>query len=418
MAFNTALSGIRAAGADLDIIGNNVANAGTVGFKAARGEFADIYAASTLGTSALAIGSGVRLSDVAQQFKWGNINFTDNPLDIAINGDGFFRLNDGGAIVYTRAGMFKRDDEGYIINNDGYRLTGYLADGRGNITGQIGDLRLDNSIIMPRATDDVFATLNLNANEAEPSTPWPATVDPDNPPPADTYNWATSLTVFDSLGNGHIMSMYFRKLDADATATPPIGDNTWEVHVLVDGNEATATPHRLEFDSSGVLSTGATMSIVNHALGNGAAPLSFDISFNGTTQSGSAFAINGLNQTGYTTGRMTSLDIDPSGILYARYSNGESKAMGQVVLANFTNPQGLQPLGNTTWGETAASGLPLVGTPGTSNLGVVQGGALEDSNVDLTQELIKMIVAQRNYQANAQTIRTEDAVTQAIINIR
>lgn len=403
MAFNTALSGIRAAGADLDIIGNNVANAGTTGFKSSRGEFADVYAASTLGTSSLAIGSGVRMSDVAQQFTQGNVNFTDSPLDLAINGDGFFQLSDNGAYAYSRAGMFKLDNEGHIVNNEGLRLTGYLADDTGSITGQLGDLKLNTSNIDPSATDEINAMLNLDATSALPANAWAG----GNPPATDTYNRATSLTTYDSIGNAHVLTMYFDKSAA----------NTWDVHFQIDNTDIPTTA-TLNFQTDGTINpVGYVPTTINY-LPSGADAMSIDISFVESTQYGSPFATNGLSQNGYATGRMTSLDIDATGTLYARYTNGQSKAMGQVVLANFTNPQGLQPLGDSTWGETSASGLPLRGTPGTGSLGVIQSGALEDSNVDLTQELVKMIVAQRNYQANAQTIRTEDAVTQTIINIR
>lgn len=420
MAFNTALSGIRVANADLNIIGHNVANAGTVGFKSSRAEFADVYAASTLGTSSLAIGSGARLAATAQQFKQGNINFTDNPLDLAINGDGFFRLNDNGAIVYTRAGMFKMDKQGYVTTNDGLRLTGYRADSMGNITGQIGDLKLDIVNIDPKQTGVVTAALNLDSAEVEPAGAWTGA----SPPLPDSYNRATPVTIFDSLGNPHDMIMYFRKLDPDGTAVPPIDPNTWEVYIQVDGVDVGSETLVFNPDGSFDLSSYTPAVYTFNPLDangnpNGAVPnQQFSISFAGTTQFSSAFATNALTQDGYTTGRMAGLDIDPSGVLFARYTNGQSKAMGQVALANFANPQGLQPLGGTNWGETSTSGLPLVGMPGTASLGVIQSSALEDSNVDLTQELVKMIVAQRNYQANAQSIRAEDAVTQTVINLR
>ena len=418
MPFNIAVSGLNAASADLNVIGNNVANASTTGFKASRAEFADVYATSVFGTAAVATGGGVRVADVAQHFTQGTVTFTNNNLDMAINGEGFFRLNDAGTIVYSRAGAFHADRDGYIINSGEQRLTGYLADGNGTITGQLGDLRIDTSNISPAPTTQVDGALNLDANEVPPSVAWPAAPFAFGDPPPDlaTYNSSTSLTVYDSLGNAHGMSMYFVKT----------GANSWDVHVLIDGVTAGATPAgTLQFlDDGSIDPASAILNITGwnplDANGNpsGAAAQDFDISLLSSTQYGSAFGVNALTQDGFTTGRLAGVDVDATGVVFGRYTNGQLKALGQLVLANFANPQGLQPLGDTNWGETFSSGQALLGAPATASLGVVQSGALEESNVELTQELVKMILAQRNYQANAQTIRTADAITQTIINLR
>lgn len=418
MPFDSATSGLRAASADLKVIGNNVANANTTGFKASRAEFADVYAANVFGASATSAGNGVRLSGISQQFTQGTISFTDNSLDMAINGQGFFRLNDGGSIAYSRAGGFSADVNGYLVNSAQQRLTGYLADGNGNITGQMGDLRIDTSNIQPQATTAVGGALNLDANSVSPTDAWPTTAFGFGDPPPDpgTYNNSTTATVFDSLGNAHELSLYFVKGSA----------NSWDVHALIDGVTVGATPAAtLNFLADGTIDPATAQIEISGwqpldptGVANGASVQDFQMSFSETTQFGSPFGVNALTQDGFSTGRLAGIGIDASGVIFGRYTNGESKALGQVALANFADPQGLQPLGDTSWGETFASGGALLGTPGSASLGLVQSGALEQANVDLTQELVDLIIAQRNFQANAQTIRTADTVTQTIINLR
>jgi flagellar hook protein FlgE len=410
MAFEAATSGLRAASADLDVIGNNVANANTTGFKSSRAEFADVYATSIFGSSTTATGNGVRLTDVSQQFTQGTVSFTNNNLDLAVNGDGFFRLSDGGSILYTRAGAFSSDREGYLVNSNGQRLTGFLSDGTGRITGQVGDLQIDMSNIEPLQTKAVDGALNLDANSAVPASAWDTSATAPYPPLASTYNNSTSLTVYDSLGNSHELSLYFAKTAA----------NTWDVHSFVDGAKVdTGDTQPITFQTDGTIADPATATWDIEWDPPGAVnPQTVSVSLGDTTQYGSVFGVNSLTQDGYTTGRLAGIDIDSSGIIFGRYTNGQSKGLGQVALANFSNSNGLQPLGDTNWAETYSSGAALIGSPGSASLGVVQSGALEESNVDLTQELVKLILAQRNFQANAQTIRAADTVTQTIINIR
>jgi flagellar hook protein FlgE len=415
MSFETALSGLNAASADLGVIANNIANTSTSGFKGSRAEFADVYAAANLGTTSTAIGSGVRLAAVAQQFTQGNVSFTDNNLDLAINGQGFFRLNDNGAVVYSRAGAFGIDREGYVVNNSSQRLTAFQADSNGNVTGALGDVRLDTSDIPPNPT----ATVELGANlDAAATIPLPAF----NINDSTSYNNSTSTTMYDSLGTSHLVTMYFVKA----------GANTWDTHTYVDGNAVntgtgtgTGGSDRLSFDGTGTLTqiNGAavppyTVSTASFNPGGGAVNMSMNMSYTGLTQYGSGFSVNSLTQDGFSTGRLTGIDIDESGIIFARYSNGQSTSLGQVAISNFANPQGLRQLGDTTWAETFSSGTALTGAPGSASLGLIQSGALEDSNVDLSEQLVRMITAQRNYQANAQVITTNDRITQTIINIR
>ena len=406
MPFRIGLSGLNASSADLRVIGNNIANVNTTGFKKSRAEFADIYAVSNLGVASNAIGSGVRISAVSQQFTQGNIGFTDNNLDLAISGQGFLRLNDGGSVVYSRAGAFGVDRLGFVNNSSGQRLTAFLADAAGNITGTVGDLQLDSSDLPPTPTTNVTAFLNVDAAQAAPAGAF-------NVNDPTTYNHSTSLTIYDSLGTSHLSTMYYRK-------TAP---NTWETYLYVDGNQLTSggVPNvPLTFNSSGALTApvGGTIAYDAYPPGGGAANLNLTFDYSTATQFGSKFSIFSLSQNGFPTGRLSGVDIDGTGIVLARYTNGQSRVLAQIALANFSNSQGLRQLGDTNWAESFESGPPLVAAPDSSGLGLVQSGALEGSNVDLTEQLVNMITAQRNFQANAQVISTADTITQTMINIR
>ena len=406
MSFNTALSGIQAASADLSIIGNNIANSATTGFKSSRAEFADVYA-SLLGASDTTIGSGVRLQNTAQQFAQGNISFTNNALDLAISGSGFFQLNSAGAMSYTRAGNFSLDKDGFVVNNEGANLMARSADSNGNITGAVGPLQLDINYVAPNPTSALSANINFDAREAETDTSWALVAG--IPDPAG-YNSSTTSTIYDTLGNDHTVAMFFSKLD------PLTNPNEWNVRTMIDGTLVDTTP--VTFNTDGSFNAPANIPITFNPLGGAAVPQTFDISLSTSTQYGSNFAVNSLSQDGYTSGQLLGVDVDKEGIIFARYSNGQSQARGQIVLANFANSQGLQPLGDTAWAETFSSGAPVVSEPGTAGLGLLQSNALEESNVDLTEQLVGMIEAQRNFQANAQTIQAEDATTQTIINLR
>jgi flagellar hook protein FlgE len=405
MTFRLALSGLNAAQADLGVTANNIANSSTSGFKRSRTEFAELFAVSPQGVSSLAAGNGVRVSDVAQQFSQGSIDFTDNSLDLAISGSGFFTLSDNGATAYTRAGAFKTDSDGYVVNAQGQRLQVYppLVNGGFN-TGSLNDLRLVTSESAPNATSNVQVLLNLPADASAPSI---ATFNPADP---NSFNRATSLTVYDSLGAAHTATMYFVK---GATA------GAWDGRLYVDGT-AVGGAQPLAFSNTGTLTTPATGKIAfpSYTPATGAAAMSMTFDFAGATQYGSTFTVNSITQDGYTTGRLIGMDIDKSGAVQARFTNGRSLTLGQVALSNFANPGGLQQLADTTWAETFTSGQALRGQSGNSGFGLIQSGALEASNVDITTQLVNMITAQRNFQANAQMISTSDQITQTIINIR
>ncbi len=406
MSFNIALSGLNASSADLDVISNNIANVSTTGYKGSRSEFSDIFTSASIGSVSTAIGSGVNVSRVAQQFSQGNINVTNNGLDLAISGQGFFRLSDNGSTVYSRSGSFGVDNNGYITNAQNQRLTAYLADSTGNVTGALGDLQLSTANIVPQATSNIDVGVNLDSAATVPSVAFNAT-DP------SSYNNSTSLTLYDSQGTSHLGSLYFVKT----------GANSWDTHMLVDGTEATPTTSgAVTFNSDGTLATPVGGNVAYNAFPiTGASALSMTLNYGSvspSTQFGGNFGVNSLKQYGYATGQLSGVDIASDGTILARYSNGQSKTLGQVALANFANPQGLRQLGDTSWAESSESGLPLIGQPGSASLGSIQSGALEASNVDLTAQLVNMITAQRNFQANSQAIKTQDAITQTIINIR
>lgn len=416
MGFQQGLSGLNAASKYLDAIGNNVSNANTVGFKSSTTQFSDVFANSLTGAGGLQVGIGTKVASVAQQFTQGNITSTNNPLDVAINGKGFFRMDDNGTVVYSRSGQFQLDKDGYIVNGNGLKVTGYAASSTGTITaGTPVNMRIATTDLTPTATTDAVVKINLDSGQAVPSvTPFDYTN-------AATYNSSTSLSVYDSLGNDSTYTMYFVKTASNtwktyATVTNPAG-------TVTDLSGGGATPTALTttvFTTSGAISSGAsaTQAITAGALGTGAAAMSFTVDLTGSTQYGSAFGVNELSQDGNASGRLTGFSIAADGVIKGRYTNGKSLSLGQVVLANFTNPQGLQPLGNNAWAETATSGQPLVGTPSSGSLGVLQSSAVEDSNVDMTAELVNMITAQRAYQANAQTIKTQDQVLQTLVNLR
>lgn len=653
MTFNTAVSGLRAANDDMGVISNNVANASTAGFKSSRAEFGDVYAAAAAGVGSTSVGGGVLLSNVSQQFSQGTIAFTDNSLDMAINGAGFFILDENGETSYTRAGYFGLDNSGRLVNSGGKAVQGNQANENGTLSGELSALTINSENLPPNPTSDVNFLVNLDARETTPAesgtiavsagaeigVPQAAnvngytaetltftfddgstqavttlddataseivtqlnnitdisaraetevtlsnltnssgnltvsingvlvgsgsytmndiavainnltntslsgitasetggvvtitsnrgddvsvtinntgnvadTIEVDgaagaasnvllgdgsgdglvstvggaltitmgdgiglttsgagaalfeaaivpqafinnafDPTDQDTYNHASSVSIFDSQGNSHVLTTYFVK---------EAGINEWTAYVLVDGqdvgdpNEALAPPENtvarrarfdLIFNADGTLNGAASDPIqisywnpidedgnINGALqglpvaqgGEFPVPVpatssNFAIDLTGTTQFGSAFSVNDVAQDGFTTGRLVGLEINQEGLIFSRFTNGQARALGQVALANFNNAQGLQPSGDTEWVESFDSGVPNPGVPGSASLGLIQAGAIEESNVELSQELVKMIVAQRNFQANARTIQTSDAITQAIINIR
>lgn len=554
MAFQQGLSGLSSASKALDAISNNVSNSGTVGYKQANAQFADVFAA-TMGGAATQVGIGAQVAKVSQQFGQGNINTSTNTLDLAISGQGFFRMSDNGAITYTRNGQFLTDKNGYIVNAQGLRLTGKVADANGVLTGATGDLRLNLSDAKPNATGSAGYNVNLDSRVSTPSaltagagqgapipdlttsppsftlsgteelefkldgetaltkvkmpagtytdvgslvtaiqtaidqsslkgrvkvsgdstsavtftsarsghlssievTGTPATLLPVTTTPGDnakfsindpsSYTSSTSQTVYDSLGNPHTQSLYFVK-----TAKA----NTWDVYSSLDGLPPqinadakaiadaaglTTTENRwmsITFDSNGVFQSSSlyqkdpanpgqmayvqgpsTKVKVSYDITTGATTqLSFDVDLAGTTQFGNSYGINQLTQDGFTTGKLASLSVSADGSVLGNFSNGQTRTMGQVYLVSFQNPNGLMSVGGNQWVVSNASGPEQPNAPGTGILGVIQSGAVEESNVDLTSELVNMITQQRAYQANAQSIKTQDQILQTLVNLR
>ena len=404
MSFDLALSGINAANSDLNVTSNNLANVDTTGFKESRAEFADLFAQTQEGVSRTAIGNGVQVSEIAQQFGQGNITSTANNLDLALSGSGFFITSNNGALNYTRNGAFQVDQNGYLVTSSGERVQGYapLANGGFN-TGGLGDLQLTTAESAPQATTTAGISLNLPSSASAPAN------SPLNPADPTTYTDTTSLTVYDSLGAAHTAQLYFSK-----TATA----NTWSSSLYVDGT-AVGAPQTLAFSSTGALTSPANgqVSFGTYTPATGANPLSINFNFSQATQFGDSFGVNGVSPNGYTTGSLVGINISSTGVVQANFTNGQSVNLGQVGLANFANPQGLQQESNTEWQQTFESGAAVHGVAGGSGFGTIQSGALESSNVDITTQLVHMITAERDFQANAQMISATNTVTQAIINI-
>ncbi len=423
MSFQQGLSGLNASSKNLEVIGNNVANANTFGAKSSRAEFADMYAAALNGAGVNNIGIGVSLASVAQQFTQGNTTSTDNPMDIAISGAGFFQVSDGkSAPLYTRNGQFKVDKDGYIVNNQKQKLIGYPADAQGVVQpGQSGPLLLPTAGITPSATSTIRVEMNLDSRSATTLPAAGAQIDFGD---ATTFNNATSVNAFDAKGQDVALTYYFQKA----------GTDSWNVYIAANGKSVLdngATPAvptpvtTIQFPATGGAPTAPVGPVIfdipasTNSVGAVTLPITgVALNLSGATQYGSAFGVTNLSQNGFAPGQLTSLNIESDGVLMARYSNGQSRPAGQIELATFRNPQGLVAQGGNAWAGSYSSGTPVVGVPGDGNLGVLQAGALEESNVDLTGELVNMITAQRVYQANAQTIKTQDQVMQTLVNLR
>src|SRR5574343_37973 len=435
MAFQQALSGLNTASKAIDSTSHNIANSSTVGYKASVAHFGDVYAASLAGAGASQIGIGVNLAAIQQQFTQGNITATSNPLDISINGAGFFRMDNNGATTFTRNGQFHLDKNGYVVNDQSMKLTGYAAQSGIIVPTTPVPLQISASDLAPQATgynssssfNGIKPNLNLDSRQTVPASAWvdggAAGSTTAFTPDPQTYNYSTALSMYDSLGNDHTMTFYFRK-------TAVAGQ--WAVYSNVDGttnlNNGAAGPiGTLTFGTNGQLTAGSPINVTvnmtnvlaSQSITNGAqATQTFPIDFTGTTQYGSPFGTNRLEQDGYAAGHLVGLSVGNDGVVQGRYSNGQTFTQGQVVLANFTNPNGLQSMGNNQWAESSDSGPALVGAPNTSNLGLLTSSTVEESNVDLTAELVNLITQQRNYQANAQSIKTQDQIMQTLVNLR
>lgn len=450
MAFQQGLSGLGASSRALDVISSNVANSSTVGFKASSTVFADSFAAAMGGgITNLQVGMGGNTLAVRQTFTQGATTSTNNPLDMAIGGNGFFQIErTNGTTAYTRNGQFDLDKDGYIVSALGERLMGYQsvnADGSVSFLGSTtprpilvppngigakatGDGGLGDPVVIRGNLDSAAVAPQRAAVVGPPAIP--AVVNPFDQTDPTSYNFTTSAAVYDSLGNQHSLGMYFVKLD------PATDANKWDVHITFDGEGlvapdtpalAAGTPAAtIEFDpSSGTFNTVATgtdnpiaVSVATATLGTGAVPLAFDLDLSNFTQRRSSSAVFEITQDGSPPGEIASVSVSTDGIVQGRYTNGETRDLGQVILATFRNPNGLASVGDNLWAETIDSGQAALAGPGSGLNGTIGAGRIEESNVDMSAELVNMIIQQRNYQANAQSIKTQDQILQTLINLR
>lgn len=382
MSFSQALSGLNGASDNLKVIGNNIANSATVGFKGSSVQFADVYAQSK-------IGLGTRVAGVMQNFNEGNLETTGRNLDIAIAGTGFLQFNQNGETVYSRNGQLTMSPDGYLENSQGARLI-----------GDAGVIQVPSGGMPASATTEVEASMILDSR----SPVLAAAFDPTNP---DTYTNANTVNTYDSLGNMHTVTMYYTKS----------GVNEWTVRSALNGTLSASAPQVMNFTSNGTL-TGYAPTDFEFPMTNGADDLLFSMDFTGTQQFGNDFTLNSLVQDGYTNGAMVGITIEQDGSIMGNYSNEKSVVLSTIQLANFRNQEGLKPLGDNVWSSTQASGQALIGVPGTGLFGAIQSQVVEASNVDMTKELVNMIIAQRAFQANAQTVKTQDEVLQQAVNLK
>ncbi|MFC5706196.1 lateral flagellar hook protein FlgEL [Aeromonas eucrenophila] len=395
MSFSIGLSGLRAVNQELSVISNNVANASTAGFKSSRAEFAAIYGGGQAG--------GVEMNNVSQNFdRNGDVMRTGRGLDLAISGNGFFVLKDSnGQTSYTRAGMFQRDASNYLTTANGTRLQGYTTNEAGELqSGVVGDIQVKAGNLPAKASDSLEFVANLKADASVIDQ----TAHPFDPTKSESYSYSQSSKVYDSLGVEHTVTQYFVKT----------GDNRWQVNYAFNGTK-TGAPVTMEFNTNGTLKTPTTAPVLNLAPA-GAEPIVLKADLARVSQYASDFNATRNQSNGYTAGDLTGVRVDADGGVYATFTNGQSLRQGQVVMANFTNPNGLLQTNNTTWQQSFSSGQPVLGAPGTGTLGTLTAGAYEGSNVDLTGELVSLMTSQRNYQANAKTISSADKMTQVLFN--
>jgi len=419
MTFGIALSGLDAAQSDLNVTANNIANSQTTGFKSSQSNFAELYADSTVAANTQ-IGNGVQLQQVEQSFGQGDVETTGNSLDMALSGSGFFTVSQGGAQEFTRAGSFTTNNDGDVVNAAGQNLQVYAANANGTFnTTSLANLQIPTGESAPQATTTGNLDFNLPADATPPAVTAPATLETAfTPTNAATYNESTSMTIYDSLGAAHTASFYFVNT----------GANTWNAYEFVDGKQvnANADPVQLTYSNAGQLQTvtdaaGGTnpdaISFGTYQPTTGAAAMAVGYNLDTSTQFGEDFGVTGVTQNGFTTGQISGVSVSASGVVQANYTNGQSTNLGQVAVANFADQNGLQQVQNTNWVQTFASGQPVFGQAGGADFGTIQSGSLEQSNVDITAQLVNMITAQRAFQANAEMVSTDNSITQTIINI-
>jgi flagellar hook protein FlgE len=410
MSLSVELSGLQVAQTDLDTIGNNIANVSTTGFKGSTPNFTDVYATSLAGAAGTAQGLGAAANSVSQLFTEGTIAQTGNPLDVAVDGNGFFQVQTGTGILYTRDGAMQLNASGYLTNDTGALVMGYAAPASGSTATQSGPLQtiqINQSNIAPTATSDLSLDVNLPSSDSLINT----TTTPFSVSNPLSYNESTTSTVYDSLGSSHTLTTFFTQVSG--SGSPPQWQTHWEVSNSNGSMVASGAGATLTFSTAGALTAGS--GTINVPIGNGANPLSIAQTFTGTSLS---FGVNSLVNNGAPGGQFAGLEIATNGNVVAQYTNGATKIMGTVALANFTNPQGLVATTNNDWQATVASGQPVTNAPGTGVLGTLQASSLEGSNVDLSTQLVNLIVAQQAYQANVQGINVDQQDVQKLLTLQ
>lgn len=425
MGFQQGLSGLNAASKNLDVISNNIANVSTVGFKSSRTEFSDVYATATFGANNLQAGLGAQTVSVAQQFAQGGLSVSSNPLDVAISGNGFFRLSGEAGNTYTRSGQFRMDKDGYLVTNTGENVTGYTnltLDTSFNVVGtsNLGNIKIDLDGINAQATTDLSLNVNLNSSAVPPGSLTPP-IAFDATVPA-SYNYSTSVSVYDSLGTEHTVRYFFVKEDA----VP----NTWTAYAYLDDTNPGLIPagdqmdlggpgggHTMSYSNTGNLTGGLTATNAAVTI-SGALPLTIDMDFTGSSQYFGGSGVNSVSQNGFQSGSLVGLGIGDDGVISGRYSNGVNQPLQQLVLVTFRNPQSMVPVGQSQWVATLDAGSETINKPGEGVAGLIQASSVEDSNTDLTGELVNLIIAQRLYQANAQSITAQSTILQTLVNLR
>jgi flagellar hook protein FlgE len=417
MTLSVGLSGLQAAQTDLDTIGNNIANVGTVGFKSSSAIFGDVYSTSLLGSAGVKTdpGQGVATSSLSQLFTEGAITRTGNALDVAINGNGFFQVQTAaGTIAYTRDGSLQVNANGQLVNDGGALVLGYPAPATGTTStaaGAVGPIRISQSNIAAAATSKFTLDVNLPTT----GTPIDTTATPFSITNPNSYNQSSAATVYDSLGTSNTLTTFFTQVSG--SGAPPQWQTHWELSSSSGAMIASGTGATLAFNSSGALTAGSgTINVAT--LPDGAAGLTIAQDFTGSTLSDLPYGVNAVTNDGSPGGQFAGVLVNSDGTIVAQYTNGLTKAMGTIALANFQNPQGLTPISGNNWLPSATSGQAVTNPPGTGGFGILESGALEGSNVDLSAQLVNLIVAQQAYQANVQGINVDQQNVQKLLNLQ
>lgn len=415
MSFYTSLSGLKASQTDMSVISHNIANSATNGFKKSKATFSDVMASSLSTDPTKQVGSGTVVQQNRQNFKEGNYNSTASALDLAISGDGFFAVNNGGNLSYTRNGAFQVDTNGMVTDAQGSNLQVYPVDQNGNVTatgtdGLIG-LKLPETSGAPVATGKVTLDVNLSSSATVPKGPF-------NRTNATTYNNSTTTTIYDAAGNAQSVVNYYVRNEMPANSTT----TSWSVYSFVGEQPLRSggiSPQPMTFDASGTMTLPTEAVKFDPFLPKGqATQQSFTLDYTGSTEISSVFSVDGRSQDGVAPGTLSGVSVDKYGLITASFSNGDTQALGKVAVANFNNPEGLRQDGNSYWSATGQSGKVKLGEANTSSNGAVMSSTLEGSNVDITEELVGLIAAQRNFQANAKALDTASQISQTIFNIR